>query len=124
MRRFTRQMAEPRLQPRIREDAAGLRLETLMSAYVIVDIEVTDPVRYEEYKRRAAPTVHQFGGRYLVRGGKVEALEGERIPHRIVVLEFPTMERAREWWDAADYRPARALRQACARTEMVRVAGV
>jgi uncharacterized protein (DUF1330 family) len=95
-----------------------------MPAYVIVDIEITDPVRYEEYKRLAAPTVHKFGGRYLVRGGTVEVLEGERTPHRVVVLEFPTMERARDWWEATDYQPAKALRQATARTEMVLVSGI
>ena len=95
-----------------------------MSAYVIVDIEITDPVRYEEYRRLAAPTVTAHGGRYLVRGGGVEMLEGDRTPHRVVVLEFPSVERARAWWDSADYRPARAIRQASARTDMMLVAGV
>jgi uncharacterized protein (DUF1330 family) len=68
--------------------------------------------------------VAAHGGRYLVRGGPVEVLEGKATPHRVVVLEFPTAERAREWWDAPDYRPAKAIRQACARTEMILVAGV
>jgi len=95
-----------------------------MPAYVIVDIDITDPVRYEEYRRLAAPTVVAHGGRYLVRGGPVEVLEGAATPHRVVVLEFPSVERAKEWWDAADYRPAKAIRQACARTEMLLVAGV
>jgi len=95
-----------------------------MPAYVIVDIDIADPVRYEEYKRLAAPTVTAHGGRYLVRGGPVELLEGYGTPHRVVVLEFPTVERAKRWWDSADYRPARAIRQACARTEMILVPGV
>lgn len=95
-----------------------------MSAYVIVDIDITDPVGYEEYKRLAAPTVTAHGGRYLVRGGPAEVLEGNGTPHRVVILEFPTMEQAREWWDAPDYRPARAIRQRCARTEMLLVAGI
>jgi uncharacterized protein (DUF1330 family) len=94
-----------------------------MPAYVIVDIEITDPVRYEEYKRLAAPTVTAHGGRYLVRGGPVEVLEGNPTPHRVVILEFPSVEQAREWWDAPDYRPARAIRQASARTDMILVAG-
>jgi uncharacterized protein (DUF1330 family) len=95
-----------------------------MPAYVIVDIDITDPARYDEYKRLAAPTVTAHGGRYLARGGAVEVLEGDPAPHRVVVLEFPSMERARQWWESADYRPARTIRQACARTEMLLVAGV
>ena len=95
-----------------------------MAALVVVDIEITDPVRYEEYRRLAAPTVAAFGGKYLVRGGRVETLEGEWHPGRLVVLEFPSPERAREWWDSELYREARNLRQTCARTEMILVEGV
>lgn len=95
-----------------------------MAALVIVDIEITDTVRYEEYKRLAAPTVKDYGGRYVVRGGRVEILEGTRWPGRIVVLEFPTPERAKEWWDSEAYRPAKELRRACAKTEMILVEGV
>ena len=95
-----------------------------MSAYVLVDIEVTDPVQYEEYKRLAADTVAAFGGRYVVRGGKVETLEGDWPTSRLVILEFPTPARAREWWDSAAYRPARLMRQASARTHMILVDGV
>jgi uncharacterized protein (DUF1330 family) len=95
-----------------------------MPAYVIVDIEVHDPVRYEEYKRLAAPTVAAHGGRYVVRGGPAEVLEGGRTPHRVVVLEFASLEQARAWWGSDDYAPAKALRQACAGTEMILVAGM
>ena len=95
-----------------------------MAAFLIVDIEITDPTRYEEYRKLAGPTVGAFGGKYVVRAGRVEALEGEWLPGRLVVLEFPSSERAREWWDSEAYREARRLRQTCARTKMVLVEGV
>jgi uncharacterized protein (DUF1330 family) len=95
-----------------------------MAALLIVDIKITDPVRYEEYKKLAAPTVAEFGGKYLVRGGEVERLEGTWRPGRIVVLEFPTVERAKEWWESKAYRPAKELRHAAAKTEMILVQGV
>lgn len=95
-----------------------------MTAYIIVDIEITDPVRYEKYKALAAPTVTAHGGKYVVRGGDTEKLEGDRRPGRIVVLEFPSVDRARAWWNSESYRPAKELRQASARTEMILVDGV
>ena len=95
-----------------------------MAAYVIVDIEVTDPVEYEEYKRLAAPTVAAYGGRYVVRGGAAETLEGDWVPHRLVVLEFESVEQARRWWNSPEYTVARAIRQRTASTNMVVVAGL
>jgi uncharacterized protein (DUF1330 family) len=94
-----------------------------MAAYVIVDIDIADPQRYEEYKRLAGPTVGAHGGRYVARGGKVTTLEGDWRPRRMVVLEFPTAEQARAWWDSADYREARGIRQECASTRMIIVEG-
>lgn len=94
-----------------------------MAAYVIVDIDVIDPARYEEYKRLAGPTVGLHGGRYIVRGGNVTKLEGDWEPGRLVVLEFPTVEQARMWWSGPDYVPARSIRQGCARTKMIIVEG-
>jgi uncharacterized protein (DUF1330 family) len=94
-----------------------------MAAYVIVNIDVRDPVRYEDYKRQAAPTVAAYGGRYVVRGGAAEVLEGTWVPKRVVVLEFPSMARAREWYRSADYAPARTLRHATAASEMILVEG-
>ena len=90
-----------------------------MAGYVIVNITIRDPVLYEEYKRLAAPTVSAYGGRYLVRGGAVDAREGAWTPSRLVVLEFPSMERARAWWDSPEYAPAKAIRQSCADTQLV-----
>ena len=95
-----------------------------MPAYMIADIHVTDPVRYEEYKRLAAPSVAAYGGRYIVRGGPAEKLEGAREISRIVVLEFPSMDRARTWWSSAEYAPAKVLRHECATSEMLLVEGM
>jgi uncharacterized protein (DUF1330 family) len=95
-----------------------------MAAYVIVDIEIHDAARYEEYKKLAAATVAAYGGRYIVRGGAAEQLEGDSVPGRVVVLEFPSVDRAKQWWGSAEYAPARALRQACATAQMVVVQGL
>ena len=90
-----------------------------MAAYVIVDIEVTEPVEYEEYKRLAAPAVAAYGGRYVVRGGQVQVLEGHWPTHRFVVLEFESADQAREWWGSPEYRVAKDIRQRTARTNMI-----
>lgn len=95
-----------------------------MTAYVIVDIEVTDPVGYEDYKQLAAPTVAQYGGKYLARGGMTEVLEGDWQPKRLVILEFESLERAKAWLNSEEYRPARELRHRYARSNMVVVAGL
>jgi uncharacterized protein (DUF1330 family) len=95
-----------------------------MPAYVIVDIDVLDPVQYEDYKRLAAPAVAACGGRYLARGGRTETLEGDWGPKRLVILEFESVERAKAWLESPEYRPARDLRHAAARTDMVVVEGV
>jgi uncharacterized protein (DUF1330 family) len=94
-----------------------------MPAYVIVDVETSDPERYEEYKRMAQETVAQFGGRYIVRGGKMAIVEGEWKPTRIVVLEFGSYDKAVEWWSSREYAPAKALRQSLSRTDIVIVDG-
>ncbi len=95
-----------------------------MSAYIIVEIEVVDPVGYEEYKKQAAAAVHQHGGKYIVRGGKAEVLEGDWQPKRIVVLQFDSMERAKEWLNCEEYREPRKMRHRTARTNMILVEGV
>jgi uncharacterized protein (DUF1330 family) len=95
-----------------------------MPAYVIVDINVRDRETYERYKQLAAPSVAAYGGRYLVRGGATETLEGDWRPSRFVILEFPSVRQGRAWWDSPEYGPAKALRQACADTEMLLVEGV
>ena len=95
-----------------------------MAAYVIVDIEVTDPAGYEEYRKLAAPAVTAFEGRFLVRGGATATLEGDWRPKRIVLLEFPTVEQARAWWSSDAYREARTIRQRTAVTDMIVAEGV
>ncbi len=95
-----------------------------MTAYAIFDINVTDPERYEEYKKLAPPAIAAFGGKYLTRGGKTEILEGDWAPSRVVILEFPTVEKAREWIESPEYREARALRHMTATTNAVVVQGV
>ena len=95
-----------------------------MPAYVIAQVDVFDPVRYEEYKKLAAPTVAAHGGRYLVRGGPVDVLEGKRDPGRVVVLDFPSVARAKEWWASEEYERAKEIRHATATSEIVLIQGV
>ena len=82
-----------------------------MTVYVLADIDVHDRERYEDYKVLAGDAVEQYGGRYAVRGGTVEVLEGEWPTGRFVVLEFPDAEAARRWYDSPEYTAARAVRQ-------------
>lgn len=95
-----------------------------MPAYIIVDIEVTGPVRYEEYKRLASASIAAHGGRYLVRGGKSEVLDGDWTPRRLVVLEFDSFENAKAWRASAEYAEAKKVRESCARSNMIVVEGV
>jgi uncharacterized protein (DUF1330 family) len=95
-----------------------------MAAYVVVDVEVADPIRYEEYRKLVAPTLQAYGGRFLVRGGKVELLEGSWSPRRLVVLEFPDVATAKAWWSSAEYANPKAIRQSASRTEMIVMEGI
>jgi uncharacterized protein (DUF1330 family) len=94
-----------------------------MSAYIILDVVVRDPVAYEQYKQLAGATVTAYKGRYLVRGGATETIEGSWRPSRLVILEFPSIAQARAWWSSPEYEPAKAIRQSCATTEMLLVEG-
>ena len=95
-----------------------------MSAYVIVEIDIVDPVGYEDYKKRASATVEKHGGKYVVRGGEAEVLEGDWKPKRIVVLQFDSMQRAKDWLHCEEYREPRKMRHRTARTNMILVEGV
>ena len=95
-----------------------------MAAYLLVDCEVTDPARYDAYKSLAAVAIARHGGRYLVRGGETVVLEGDWTPRRVVVVEFPTLDAARGFYDSSDYRAARDAREGAANMQMVAVAGV
>jgi uncharacterized protein (DUF1330 family) len=95
-----------------------------MPAYVIVDIDVTDPVRYEDYKRLASASIAAHGGRYLVRGGAHEVLDGDWIPHRLVVLQFDSVEQAKKWRRSPEYAEAKKARGESARANMIVVDGL
>jgi uncharacterized protein (DUF1330 family) len=88
-----------------------------MAAYVVLDIEVTHPDKFARYRELAPPAIAAYGGRYIARGGNTEVLEGSRTPNRVVILEFPTIERAKAWLESPEYREARELRQASATTD-------
>jgi uncharacterized protein (DUF1330 family) len=94
-----------------------------MAAYLLVDCSVTNPAQYEDYKRLAQAAVMQYGGRYIVRGGETVVLEGSWQPNRVVVLEFPDLQRARAFYDSPEYKAARAARAGAATMNMVAVAG-
>jgi uncharacterized protein (DUF1330 family) len=94
-----------------------------MPAYIVVDCEVTDPVRYEAYKRLAQAAIEKYGGRYIVRGGETNVLEGEWQPRRIVVVEFPSPSAIERFYDSPEYRAARSAREGAARMNMISVAG-
>ena len=92
-------------------------------AYIIVDVDITDPVRYEEYKKLTPGSLVPFEGKFIVRGGTNETLEGDWQPGRIVVVEFPSLGQAKAWWSSAGYAPAKAIRQSSSSTNMIVVEG-
>lgn len=95
-----------------------------MPAYVVIDIEVHDPATYDQYKLLAPPAIAAYGGRYLARGGRTETLEGDWTPKRLVILEFPSLERAQAWWASTEYAEAKALRHRASSANMVVVEGL
>jgi uncharacterized protein (DUF1330 family) len=95
-----------------------------MAVYVIADIEVLDPVLFEEYRQKVPATIAAYGGRYVARGGHTEVLEGSWTPKRCVVLEFPDMERFKTWWTSPEYAPLRALRQRASNSSLVVTQGL
>ena len=94
-----------------------------MAAYVIAEVNVTDPKLYEDYKKLVPATVEKYGGRFAVRGGALETKEGGWNPARLVVLEFPTMEQARKWYHSPEYAPALAIRLKAANAKVILVEG-
>lgn len=95
-----------------------------MPAYLIAEIDVTDPAGFEEYRQLVPTTIQQYGGRFLVRGGAVEALEGDWQPKRVVITEFPSLEQARRWYNSEEYREPKALRFKTATSKVILVEGV
>jgi uncharacterized protein (DUF1330 family) len=94
-----------------------------MAAYVIGEIEVTDPAGYDDYRKQVAATVTKHGGRFIIRGGKVEPLEGGWSPKRVVALEFPSLEQAQKWYRSSEYAPLIKLRQGASRGKLILVEG-
>jgi len=95
-----------------------------MPAYVIADVAVTDPALMDEYRKLVPATIAAYGGRFVVRGGAHQKVEGEWSPSRLVLIEFPTMEQARRWYDSEEYRAPKAMRIKAGRTDLVFVEGV
>lgn len=95
-----------------------------MSAYIIVDVTIHDPESYAEYKTYTPASLVPFEGKFVVRGGDLETLEGDWEPGRIVILEFPTVEQAKAWWASDLYAPAKAIRHRAAHSKMIMVQGV
>jgi uncharacterized protein (DUF1330 family) len=94
-----------------------------MPAYIVANVTVTDPAAFEAYRRLAQEAIAHHGGRYLVRGGATAALEGEPKPARVVVLEFPTVDAAKRFYNSPEYLTARRARDGAARIDMFVVEG-
>jgi len=94
-----------------------------MSAYVIGDIEVTDPAAYEEYRKQVLAVVTQYGGKFIVRGGRIDPKEGGWTPKRLVLLEFPSLAQAQKWYDSPEYAPLIKLRQKASKGRLIIVEG-
>ena len=95
-----------------------------MPAYVIANVTVKDPVRYQDYRRLVGPTLTKYGGRFIARGGVIEVLEGDWHPNRLVIVEFPSMDQARQWWHSPEYAEAKAIRQATSEGTLLILEGV
>lgn len=94
-----------------------------MAAYLIVDIDVKNVAGYDEYRRQVPPTVAKYGGRFIVRGGASEVLEGDWAPKRVVVVEFPTMDALKRWYNSPEYKPLITLRQSHSSGGVIAVEG-
>ena len=95
-----------------------------MRGYFVFDIEIIDQEKYDQYRKMVPSSLEAYGGKFLVRGGKIEELEGEWSPKRFGILEFDSAEKARAWYDSPEYAPAKALRHQAARSKILIVEGV
>ncbi|HYM29969.1 MAG TPA: DUF1330 domain-containing protein [Candidatus Cybelea sp.] len=95
-----------------------------MAAYIIANVDVTDPAAYDNYRKQVMATVTKYGGKFLVRGGALTKLEGDQSWARVVVLEFSDSAAARKWYDSSEYRPLIKLRQSASRSNLIMVDGV
>ena len=95
-----------------------------MPAYVVVNITIHDPERYQRYIQIAPPSIGVYGGCYVTRGGATDVKEGDWTPDRLVILQFPDVAKAQAWWASPEYAEAKALRQSCATTQLVITEGL
>jgi len=95
-----------------------------MAAYVIAEVDVKKPERFDEYRRQVGPTLERYGGRFLARGGQSWVLEGAWKPKRLVILEFESAEKARQWWSSPEYEGPKKLRQSLAETNLILLEGL
>jgi uncharacterized protein (DUF1330 family) len=94
-----------------------------MAGYIIAEVEVTDPDTYATYRAQTPGVIERYGGRFIVRGGNAELLEGDREPARIVVIEFPDVAAARRFYDSPDYQAIIGIRQRAATSRLILVEG-
>jgi len=95
-----------------------------MAGYIVADIEITDPDEYQKYAQQTAATIERYGGKFLVRGGRSETLEGDWKTERLVILEFPSVEQAKKWYDSPEYSAIKGIRHRSAVSKMLLVHGV
>jgi uncharacterized protein (DUF1330 family) len=95
-----------------------------MSAYIIVDVKIHNTRAYEEYKKLTPASIEAYNGTFIVRGGATKTLEGDWEPGRIVIIEFPDIEKAMQWWNSTEYANAKLIRQGAATTKMILADGM
>ena len=95
-----------------------------MPAYVVAEVDITNPEGYKEYSTQVPATIEKYGGRFLVRGGKAHPLEGDWPDRRRVIIEFPSAEAARQWWNSPEYEKPKALRRANSQGRLLLIEGV
>ncbi len=94
-----------------------------MVAYIVADIEITDPEEYQRYARQTPGTLEQYGGKFLVRGGQPETLEGDWQTKRLVIIEFPSVEQAKAWYESQEYSAIKGIRQHSAISSIILAQG-
>lgn len=95
-----------------------------MSAIVLVEVSIHNPELYEEYKKHTLGTLQKYGGKFVVRGAQTESLEGDWNPQRLVILEFPSVQSAKDWWSSPEYTVAKNIRYQAAQSKMLVVESV
>ena len=104
--------------------ALAIGAQTPKKAYILVQVDVTNPQQYAEYAKLSPGIIEKFGGRFVARGGRNETLEGTKAPTRVVIVEFPSYERAQQFYNSAEYQAAKKLRAGAASAQFVLVEGL